>query len=192
MGKDPKKARRETRKIPHKKHRYARRFEHLSHSHSSWDLQTYGGLTQKITPRADEHGTRSFWRWIPIFFFRVKCDASHLVFFFSGCEGLPRDGKAKGQTRRTRRRGSGPRRGSARRGMFSIGFSFRVVVTREAWMGDGAHFCAHFFSSFSLLFWVDVEAVKNEMTDIVTLSLSQSSAAACAPTNTRSSVNTTS
>lgn len=128
------------------------------------------------------------------FFFRVKCDASHLVFFFSGCEGLPRDGKAKGQTRRTRRRGSGPRRGSARRGMFSIGFSFRVVVTQEApWMGDGAHFCAHFFSSFSLLFWVDVEAVKNEMTDIlVTLSLSQSSAAACAPTNTRSSVNTTS
>jgi hypothetical protein len=60
-------------------------------------------------------------------------------------------------------------------------------------MGDGAHFCAHFFSSFSLLFWVDVEAVKNETTDIlVTLSLSQSSAAACAPTNTRSSVNTTS
>ena len=40
-------------------------------------------------------------------------------------------------------------------------------------MGDGAHFCAHFFSSFSLLFWVDVEAVKNETTDIlVTLSLS--------------------
>ena len=54
-------------------------------------------------------------------------------------------------------------------------------------------FARIFFSSFSLLFWVDVEAVKNEMTDIlVTLSLSQSSAAACAPTNTRSSVNTTS
>ena len=49
-----------------------------------------------------------------------------------------------------------------------------------------------FFFLFSPRFWVDV-AVKNEMTDIlVTLSLSQSSAAACAPTNTRSSVNTTS
>ena len=88
------------------------------------------------------------------FFFRVKFDASHLVFFFSGCEGLPRDGKAKGQTRRTRRRGSGPRRGSARRGLFSIGFSFRVVVTREAQV-DGrwspflrAFFFLPFLSSF--------------------------------------------
>ena len=180
-------------KNPTQKHRYkALCFEHLSHSHSSWDLQTYGGLTRKTTPRADEHGTRSFRRWIPIFFSRKMMRPT--LFFFSGCEGLPRDGKAKGQTRRTRRRGSGPRRGSARRGMFSIGFSFRAFgVVKRGRRGWGMEPISAriFFFLFSPRFWVDV-AVKNEMTDIVTLSLSQSSAAACAPTNTRSSVNTTS
>ena len=127
------------------------------------------------------------------FFFSRKMMRPAL-FFFSGCEGLPRDGKAKGQTRRTRRRGSGPRRGSARRGMFSIGFSFRAFgVVKRGRRGWGMEPISAriFFFLFSPRFWVDV-AVKNEMTDIVTLSLSQSSAAACAPTNTRSSVNTTS
>ena len=77
---------------------------------------------------------------------------------------------------------------------FRLDFLFVPLVSSNAGGVDGgwSPFLRAFFSSFfSPRFWVDV-AVKNEMTDIVTLSLSQSSAAACAPTNTRSSVNTTS
>ena len=128
------------------------------------------------------------------FFFRVKCDASHLVYFFLAAVKGFRAMEGANETDAKAWEWTATRKCATRNVVDWIFFScLWCRQTREAWMGYGTHFCAHFFSSFSLLFWVDVEAVKNETTDIlVTLSLSQSSAAACAPTNTRSSVNTTS
>lgn len=83
-------------KNPTQKHRYkALCFEHLSHSHSSWDLQTYGGLTRKTTPRADEHGTRSFRRWIPIFFSRKMMRPT--LFFLAAVKGFRAMEKRRGK-----------------------------------------------------------------------------------------------
>ena len=125
------------------------------------------------------------------FFFRVKCDASHLVYFFLAAVKGFRAMEGTNETDAKAWEWTATRKCATRNVFDWIFFSCR----RHAGGVDGrwSPFLRAFFSSFSLLFWVDVEAVKNETTDIlVTLSLSQSSAAACAPTNTRSSVNTTS
>ena len=139
-------------KNPTQKHRYkALCFEHLSHSHSSWDLQTYGSLTRKTTPRADEHGTRSFWRWIPIFFSRKMMRPA--LFFLAAAKGFCAMEKRRGK--RDGREGVGVDRDAEVRDAecFRLDFLFVPLVSSNAGGVDGgwSPFLRAFFSSFSLL-----------------------------------------
>jgi len=87
------------------------------------------------------------------FFFRVKCDASHLVFFLAAVKGFRAMEKRRGK--RDGREGVGVDRDAEVRDAecFRLDFLFVPLVSSNAGGVDGgwSPFLRAFFSSFSLL-----------------------------------------